>query len=439
MFKNLIIKFKKYDIKSVRLIKNIVFSFLIKGLALIVSFFNMPAYMNFFNNEIVLGMWFTAISILSWILTFDFGIGNGLRNHLVEPLIKNDTKEIKKNISSAYMSVGGIVIILTIISTVIIPLLNWNLILNISSDIVSRDTILFMVTMLIVGILVQFWLKLVTSIFYALQKPALPGLLNLVSAILMLIITLFAKTHDITYNIKILSVAYVFTANIPFVIATIIIFSTKLKQCKPSIRYFNKIYAKRILKLGGLFFYLQILTMVMFSTNEFLISLLVDPKEVVKFQVYNKLFSLISTFFNLALSPVWSAVTESCIKKDYSWVRKLNIKLNSMLLILVPLESILIILMPMILKYWLGNNAISVNYYYSIIFAIYNIIFMKVSIDTSIIAGLGTLKVQAIALTISTILKLVLSFIIINISNSWIAIIVANILALIPYIIIEQI
>ncbi|WP_346934834.1 hypothetical protein [Clostridium sp.] len=437
MFKNVMTKVKDYDVKSIILVKNVVFSFLIKGMALIVSFLNMPAYMNFFQDQAVLGMWFTAISMLSWILTFDLGIGNGLRNHLVEPIVKNNTEEIKKNISSAYISVGIVVIILTICSVVIIPLLNWNKILNISSDIVSRDALLFMVTMLIVGILVQFWLKLVTSILYALQKSAISGLLTLLSSILMLVFTLFAKTNNITYNIKILSIAYVFTANVPFLIATIILFSTKLKNCNPSIKYFKKSYANRILKLGGTFFYLQILTMVMFSTNEFLISRLIDPKEVVPFQIYNKLFSLVSTFFNLALTPVWSAVTEACVKKDYLWVKGLYNKLNKMLLILVPCEAVLILLMPIILKYWLGNNTIVVYYPYSIIFAIYNILFMKVSIDTSIIAGLGTLKVQAIALTVTTLLKILFSFILIHIVNTWISIIISNILALLPYIIIE--
>lgn len=437
LLKNIMIKFENYDMKSIQLYKNIAFSFLIRGAALVVSLFTLPVYMNYFPNQAILGMWFTAISMLSWILTFDLGIGNGLRNHLVEPFIKNDIKEIKKIISSAYISVGVVVFILSISSIIIIPSLNWNVIFNISSDIVGKDVLLFMVTMLVIGILIQFWLKLITSIFYALQKSALPGLLALSSSILMLIFTLLAQTDNIINNIKALSIAYVFTANIPYLLATIILFFTKLKKCKPSIIYFKKSYAHRIIKLGGIFFYLQILTMIMFSTNEFLISWLVNPKEVVTFQIYNKLFSLVSTFFNLALTPVWSGVTEACVKKDYLWVRRLYHKLNGMLLILVPCELILIILMPTILKFWLGDNTIEVNFTYSIIFALYNILFMKMSIDTSIIAGFGTLKVQTIALTITILLKVILSFAIIHITKIWISIIIANILALIPYIVVE--
>lgn len=425
------------DPKSIQLIKNVSFSFIIKGIAALVSLFTIPAYMNYFSNQTVLGLWFTAISMLTWILTFDLGIGNGLRNNLVEPLSQNNTVEIRKNISSAYISVALVVLGLLLASIILIPQLNWNAIFNISKDVVSSEVLLFMVSLLIVGILVQFWLKLITSILYALQKSALIGLLSLSSSVMMLIFTLFAGTDDVVFNIKALSIAYVFTANIPYLLATIILFSTILRQSKPSLKYVKKEYSRRIVKLGGVFFYLQILTMIMFGTNEFLISWLVDPDKVVTFQIYNKLYSLLGTFFHLALTPVWSAVTEACVKKDYLWVKRLYSKLNRILFILIPLYAVIIIFMPLILKVWLGVNNIEVDYSLGVLFAIYNILFMKMSIDTSIIAGIGDLKIQSISLTLSTFLKFILSFILVRITNNWISVIYANIIALIPYLFIE--
>lgn len=423
--------------KSGKLINNILFSFIIKGGSVIVSFFMMPAYINFLFDETILGMWFTAISLLSWILTFDFGIGNGLRNYLVEPLMNGKENEAKKFISSAYISVGIIVLFLSMCSFIFIPLLNWNSIFNISINKISSETLVFMSTMLIVGILIQFWFRLLNSIFYAMQKPALPGLLNLFSNLLMLIFTLFAKTDNIILNVKILSIAYVFTANIPYVFATMIIFSTKLRKMKPSFNSFDKKFASKVVKLGGTFFYLQILTMIMFSSNELFISWLVDPKDVVVFQIYNKLFSIISTFFNLAVTPVWSAVTEAKVIKDYEWIKNLYLKLNKMLLILIPLEIILLIFMPIITQLWLGVDKFEVNYIYAIIFSIYNVLFMKVGIDTNMIAGLGTLKIQSISFSITIVLKVFLSFTLTYIGGDWIYIIIANIISLLPYIIIE--
>ncbi|WP_214709009.1 MULTISPECIES: hypothetical protein [unclassified Exiguobacterium] len=436
-YKFLSSKLKRLDFKSAQLIRNITLSFLIKGAAIIVSLLTLPVYISYFSDNLVLGMWFTAISLLSWILTFDLGIGNGLRNHLVSPLINKDNQEIRKNISSAYISVGIIVLFLSVLSFFIIPLINWNVVFNVPSYLIDGETLSFMATMLITGILIQFFLKLVSSIFYSLQKSAIPGLLILVSSISMLLFAFFIKNDDLDMKIKLISIAYVFATNIPYLIATLVLFSTKLKTAKPSFKYFESKYALRIIKLGGIFFYLQILTMIMFNTNELLISWLINPAEVVQFQVYNKLFSVVSTFFNLALTPVWSAVTEARVKNDYIWIKLLYKKLNLSLLLLIPLQAILILLFPYIIDFWLRDSSIDVSYTHGIIFAVYNILFMKVSIDTSIIAGFGKLKIQSVSLTFTTILKILLSIIIIQYTESWIFIVTANIFALLPYIIIE--
>ena len=92
------INFKKWDDISENnkiVLKNVMGAFLVKGLGVIVSLFTMPAYLRFFNNDIVLGLWFTVLSVLHWILNFDFGIGNGLRNHLSEELAKNNILKAK--------------------------------------------------------------------------------------------------------------------------------------------------------------------------------------------------------------------------------------------------------------------------------------------------------------------------------------------------------
>ena len=80
---------------------------MVKGGALVISLFTMPAYMRFFQNQEVLGLWFTVLSVLNWILTFDLGVGNGLRNHLTTAFALNDRKAAQQCISSAYVTIGA--------------------------------------------------------------------------------------------------------------------------------------------------------------------------------------------------------------------------------------------------------------------------------------------------------------------------------------------
>ena len=63
-----------------RLLFNVAGNYLVKGAAMLVSLLVMPAYMRYFESQAVLGMWFTLIQLLNWIMLLDFGIGGGLRN-----------------------------------------------------------------------------------------------------------------------------------------------------------------------------------------------------------------------------------------------------------------------------------------------------------------------------------------------------------------------
>ena len=111
----LIEKFKNSSKDDKNIIINVAGAFFIKGLSLIISLLLTPAYIKFFNDEVALGLWFTVNSVLAWILNFDLGIGNGLRNHLTRTYTEGNLEESKKYLSSAYISVGFVCLVVSII------------------------------------------------------------------------------------------------------------------------------------------------------------------------------------------------------------------------------------------------------------------------------------------------------------------------------------
>lgn len=438
-FKTMLVKLKNRDAKSKALAKNIIISFGVKGLAILVAFINIPIFMDYFENGTVLGLWFTLLSMLTWILMFDFGIGNGLRNYLVIALEKKNINECKKLIASAYCSVFVMVFFLSMLACFLVPQVNWNSLCNISTMLVSEDTMTKAILMLTIGILIQFLLKLITSIMYAMQQSAIPNFLVLSSNVLLLLSTFILNTGDCQKNLLRLSMAYVVTANLPLLIATIYVFRKPLQNIGIHIRYWSKRETLKIIELGLGFLILQLLSMATFNTSEFYIMRFIGPNEVVPYQVYRKLFSLVSTFFILAMTPMWSAITQASVQQDNCWIYNLYYKIIK-LFSLFALGSIFVVLISQVLvDIWLKGKRIEMNFLYGLIFAAYNIEYMWISLHSQFENGLKKLSAQKLGYIISTIALPFFSFVLSKINGNWIMIVLGSVIALLPICILQYI
>lgn len=429
----------KTDKRTQKILKNIVFSLGIKGLSIVVAFLTLPVYIKFLTNESVLGVWLTLISMLSWIFMFDLGIGNGLRNQLTKSFANNDFKKAKKLISSAYVSSFVICVILIASINKILSFVDFIKLFNVDDSTISGSVLNLSIRVLLIGVLIQFVLKLINSILLSIHKSAIPNSLSLISNIALLLFMFIMPVKAIEENFLALSFIYVFTTNIPMLIASIIIFSKDLKDCRPSLKDFDLIEAKNIIKLGVVFLWLQIMVMAISSTNNFLISTFVGAKEVVPFQIYNRLFSLVSTFFMIGLTPIWSSVTDALENKEYYWILKLRKKLFRLMGIAAIGELVVLIMSRLFITVWMGKEYVITDYKMIIFVAIFDLINIWSAINANIVGGLGKLKNAMVYLTIGAIINIPLSYYFSILYNSWVAIVIANIVSLLPYCISETI
>ncbi len=160
------------------LLANILGSYVIKGLGILCSLISMPLFIQYFNNQMVLGVWFTMLSVLNWILVFDMGIGNGLRNHLTKALAANDFISARKLVSSAYIMLGLWTIIISIICCGLAVCIDWNVFLNISTNVISPDMLSHCVIVCILGVLLSFFLRIISSVIYSIQRSAITNLIS---------------------------------------------------------------------------------------------------------------------------------------------------------------------------------------------------------------------------------------------------------------------
>jgi Polysaccharide biosynthesis protein. len=428
----------KNNSNNVVLFKNISGAFIIKGCSLIVSLFTMPVFISYFGNQSVLGIWFTILSVITWILNFDLGIGNGLRNHLVKSIAEKDEARSRELISSAYVMFGALVLLFVLVSFIASVFVNWNKVFNVSEELVSAHTLYFVVRYIFIGIILQFYLNTISSILYALQKSAINNLISLTISISQLLFVLLAPSGTPQDNLLILSKAYIFLTTVPYLVVTLIVFNTSLKKVSPHFRYFNFRSAKQIISIGGLFFACQIFYMIIANTNEFFITSFTSPQNTVDYSIYNKLFMLAGTLVSLALTPLWSMVTKAIAEKQYDWLNKLYKKAQNISLLVLIAELCLVAVLQIVINLWLGSATIKVNYLYAVIFAIWGTVFVYLNTLSTFACGIGKIKLQAICYSLGTIVKVAFLLVVFRYSDSWIMVVLSNLIILIPYCILQR-
>ena len=412
------IAFDEYDEKSIVksltkkdndsiMKRNVLMSFLIKGLSLVIGFFSYPLYMRYFNNESVLGIWLTVLSLMSMIITFDLGLGNGLRNKLVKPLLDNDVKKQNELITSTYISSAIISIaVLTIASTLIFTI-DVNSLLGISSETISPFILRMCLFIVCASICLEFLLKNVTVILQALQKQAFANSFALLSTICLMLFAATVKIQSDETKLIGISIFYFCIINLPLVIGTLIVW----KKCFPKYRVskhdFTKAAIKEVMTLGVGFFVIQLMLLAINSTNELLISNFYGSSTTVLYTDYNKLIQVVISLFATITLPYWSMVTKMKETNDIDGIRKLIKRLMIFVLIFVGLLALIAVFFQPLLDIWLGDNTIVVDYKTLVFFLMYAL-FWIVAVSFSAIAnGLSIIKKQLILYISAATIKIV--------------------------------
>lgn len=169
----------KLSAQNRNVILNIIGAFVIKGGSLVISVILLPMYLRFFHEQEILGIWYTILSVLNWVILFDLGLGQGLRNQLPKALNAKDKKMAKEYISTTYILMTAVAVIILLLGIVVLRKIDLYAIFNVNETILNYSDLEKSVIIVFIGIIVQIVLKIVTSILYAIQKSAMVNLLRL--------------------------------------------------------------------------------------------------------------------------------------------------------------------------------------------------------------------------------------------------------------------
>lgn len=426
---NRLLSFFKGHERSVKAKKNIIASFGIKGLSIIVGFLMIRITLKYLDKTSY-GIWLTMTQFLAWIAFFEIGLGSGLKNRLAEALAKKKYKLAKIYISTTYAILFLIISIISLIFFICNFFIDWTIILNTDKALMSELTT---ISFIIFGFFfLSFVLNLISTVLSADQRPAIGysfgPIGNLIKLILVYILT-------ITTEGSLVKLAWVLSTVpvIVLIIASLYFYKNDYKNIAPSIRYINFKYAGDLFNLGFKFFLIQISTLIMFQSSNFIITQFFGPSEVTPYQIAYKLFSVIMMVFTIIVAPFWAAYTEAWTIKDLSWIKRSTKRLFQVWMGLVVVGLILFLISDTFFDFWLTKKEmanIHISNKLKISLLIYFLLFTFGGIFNMFINGVGKLFIQMYSLLIGAILFIPLCIFFINYLNWGIeSVVIASIIA----------
>ncbi len=397
--------FSNGDGRSIRAKKNVLVSFICKGVSIAISFLIVPVTLDYVDST-QFGIWLTIAAIIQWFGFFDIGLGNGLRNKLAETLALNDKKTARVYISSVFAIISIIALLMFIGFFVAAHFISWNNALN--TDLINSSQLFNTVVVVFFFFCVGFVTNVTSSVLQAMQKYALNDILALVGQIVGLagVYVLVKTTKGSLFN---LCLVYGAKSAVVMLVATVVLFCTSLREYRPSLRYVNFKKALPLFNLGSRFFANQILYLVGTQLSVILVVQFFGPEEVTVYNLAQRYISITSMGFVMILTPYLSAFTEAYTKNEFAWIRRIMGNIHKMWLVTSALTLVMIFGANLFFRVWLGRE-FAVPFSLVLAIALTSVVTNYTASYSLFLNGIGKVNLQLYSLGVQAVLFFPMSY-----------------------------
>lgn len=373
--------------KEQKLIKSASITVLLRPISLVISLIYTPMLLNYLGDE-QYGLWATLLSVMNWFTIFDFGIAGGFRNVLSVEVAKGNTDRIRRVTSTAYILICSVVSALFCIMLVAVNIVDLHKVFNTSIE--MKMAVIFIFSF----ICFNFIFGLSNAIFYAKQCAEIVPLIS-VCVQIMNCIAIFLLANMIKHpenRIVYVSLTYLITTILVNTIFVAFLW-TKGSHFIPRIRFFDKEYIHSIFSFGIKLFFLQISAIILFTTDNMIITQLFSPVSVTTYSITRTIFNIITSVFSAMLMPTCSRYTVENAAHNYSWIKKC-LKIQMLLWVggIIGVVILMVIFRP-ITALWLGRDLGASGLFISIM-GILIISEMFTAIYSNFLVGIGHINKQ---------------------------------------------
>jgi O-antigen/teichoic acid export membrane protein len=289
-----------------------------KGCALLISAISLPLTVRYLGPQ-QYGIWVTISSMVVMLSVMDLGIANTLTNMISRSFARDDKVAAQQYYATAYWISTGIAAALGVAAWLLWPNVNWGGLFKLTDPRLSHE-VSVCVAIAVTFFLLSLPLNLVNRVLSGYQQTQITNYFNLLSSFLGLVaIIAVIKLHG---SLVMLMLMYSATLMAGTLILNLWVNLWDRPWLFPKPGAVDRTIIRSLLGSGLGFFLLQIAGLIVFNSDNLVISHYMGAVDVVPYSVTWKLAGYASVLQAAIFPSLWPTYSEAYERGDYAWVRK---------------------------------------------------------------------------------------------------------------------
>jgi O-antigen/teichoic acid export membrane protein len=375
-----------------------------------VSLISLPLAVRYLGAERY-GVWATMTTMVVWINLLDLGIANTLTNHVSRAYATNNKAYAARYFTNALVLTLGIVGMVALTFAMIFPRIDWVGLFNVNAAVSGaelRGTVAAAVALTLFGLPCSLVSKLLAGYqelhrnSYAICAGAAAGVAGLAIGIVLRVSmpVLFLMSVGCLPLANFANLLLLVTWHKPWLLP------------RPSLVQFSAI--KELLDSGSSFFLIQIAAVVVFSSDNLIVSHYLGASEVTPYSVTWRLVGLAAMLQSLIFPALWPAYSEAYAKGDYRWVRRtFSMTMKGTVALNLLCVIVLVFFGRAVIRVWAGPAAVP-SIQLLLAMGVWAVVSGFMSVESCLLAALNRIRQQAILSIVAAALNIALSLILVR-------------------------
>ncbi|MDB6026136.1 MAG: polysaccharide biosynthesis protein [Verrucomicrobiales bacterium] len=326
-------------------------SMLAKFVSIFTNLITIPMTLHYLGKERY-GMWITINSVFILLNSADLGLGNGLLTAIAAANGKDDRALIRKQLSSGFFLLLGIAVFIGLLFFALNPVMSFQALFNVKSEVAVREVNSAMIVLVII-FAVNLPLTTVLRFHEGLQEGFFLHLASLVGSLISFVLIL----ASVFLHLGVPWLVFGLLAGTCLSNAVVFVrqFGFRRVWARPSIKRFDAAVATSLLRHGGLFFLLTVLTLLGFQTDSLVIAHINDQDAVTQYSVVQRM-SQVAFLYWAFVQALWPAYGEAMARGDYQWLRRTIVRSLKLSFICgLVMGAILVLFGQAIINVWIKD------------------------------------------------------------------------------------